>query len=112
MSALTDFLSLGDRIVSDFSAGRYASLSRDIGDGFARLGDVLETFFGLQASDTPDADGASVAAFLARGRACCRVESGLGAVAGFDPSRYLAALTLLLDTLETLWKLFNKPATE
>src|SRR3990172_3773410 len=107
MSALTDFLSLGDRIVSDFSAGRYASLSRDIGDGFARLGDVLQTFFGLQVSECTDADGASVAAFLARGRDCC-ANRPMTAV-GFDPSRYLAALTLLLDTLEKLWSMFRSP---
>lgn len=111
MASISDIIALGQKIIADFEAGNYASLARDIGDGFTKLGDLLQSLFGLQSvpvvSDVPDVEGFQTACneFLARNKS---KKFAAGAqVAGFDPGKFLKLFETLMAAFTSIWDLFR-----
>lgn len=110
MSLISDITDLTEKVVADFESGSYASLAKDVSDGFGKLSDFLHTFVGFQAKpgDFSAEDDAKVQKAVADGMACCtkhkaKCFAAAGATAGFDPSVWLTRFQLLLNTLAALW---------
>jgi len=107
---LSDITDLGNKIMADFAAGKYASLSRDVGNGFNLVGDLLQSFFGFQG--TPPTDDTKAAAkftadcqqFVATQKSKTFAPADVG---GLDPSRILGAIEALFAAFTTIWTLFH-----
>lgn len=114
MTIVDSITSLTAKIVTDFSAGAYGSLSKDIGSGFNQLGDLLQTFVGFQAGPGDADDAAKIEKAVADGKACCEAHKAkcmatpteAGAI---DPVKLLSAFQLFLTALSSIWAIFKQP---
>ncbi len=105
MSLLNDVTALVEKAAADFKSGAWGSLSKDVGEGFIKLGDLLQTFVGFRAGSPEEA---ALVAKACAAVAACEVPTEVGAAPeGVNPLQWLLALQKLAETLKSIWDIFN-----